>query len=96
MTILTTNTNIFDLTFFSLVDLHSPNINKEEGKAFALSNWGELSEKAQNTYDHLFGKESRLHSEVVNVEETPGFLKKAIAVSEDLHQGFDQLQTGTL
>ena len=66
---------------------------KAKARAFGLANWGELSHSSHSIWDHVFGKETRLRPAF---KETSPWIKKAIAIAEDSHAGFDDASAGTL
>ena len=84
--------SIDDLVFTSLLDVNSPNHNKEKARIYGLENWHELSESSRRNWDWVFDQATR----VKRVEVTPYSIRRKLAIAEDLHCGFDDETAGTL
>jgi hypothetical protein len=84
--------SIDDLVFISLLDIKSPNHDKDRARSYGLENWAELSEESRRSWDWVFDKETR----VKRVKVTPYSIRRKLAIAEDLHCGFDDETTGTL
>ena len=59
-TVLDNDTSFSDAFFMSLVDMASPNHDKDAAKKYALENWKDLNSHSKKCYDWVFGRESRL------------------------------------
>ena len=63
------NKTIEDQMFIAYSDVMSPNYNKDFARQYGLDNWEALSNNSKGLWDHVFGKETRLHGFVTKSKE---------------------------